>query len=184
LRAFVAIEIPDEVVLDSLVSFQKELMATGADLKLVEKRNLHFTVKFLGGISETQALDADRRLRSLQLAGSVVSVAGVGAFPTVHRPNVVWVGVGQDDESKVHSIAEGVIKALEGIGESDNRPFQAHLTLARVRSAVNRGELAALIGASSEKAFGSIKLTTFRLKSSQLTPRGPIYRDVGVYNLL
>jgi 2'-5' RNA ligase len=180
----VAIEIPDKGVLDSLVSFQRELAATGADLKLVEKQNLHFTVKFLGDISETQASDADARLRSLQLGGAVVSVVGVGAFPTVHRPNVVWVGVGRDDESKVRFIAEGVIKALEGIGESDNRPLQAHLTLARVRSGVNRGELAALIRVSSEKAFGSIKLTTFRLKSSQLTPSGPIYRDVGVYNLL
>ncbi len=183
MRAFVALEIPDEKVLDSLVSFQVELAATGADLKLVERQNLHFTVKFLGDISEVQAREADRRLSSLRLEGATVSVAGVGAFPAVQRPNVVWVGVGRDDEGKVRRIAEEVIKALQGIGESDSRPFQAHVTLARVRSSSNRGELAALVRARSETTFGVARLATFRLKSSQLTPSGPVYSDVGVYTL-
>ena len=183
MRAFVALEVSDEKVLDSIVSFQRELAATGANLKLVERQNLHFTLKFLGEIPESMAEEADRRLRGLRLTGGTVSVTGVGAFPNAFRPNVVWVGVPRDDEAKVRPIAEGVIKALEGIGERERRPFEVHLTLARVRSGRNTGTLTSLIKANSERAFGVLRLTTVALKSSQLTPSGPVYSDLGVYNL-
>jgi 2'-5' RNA ligase len=184
LRTFVALEIADDAVLGSLVSFQGELAATGADLKLVERENLHFTLKFLGEISEAQAKEADRRLRALILAGGPASVSGAGAFPSLHRPNVVWVGVSQEDEPKVRTIGEAVVKALEGIGERETRPFQAHLTVARVRSGRNIEQLSTAIRSSSQRSFGTFKLGSFRLKSSQLRPSGPVYSDLGVYDLV
>jgi 2'-5' RNA ligase len=183
LRAFVALEIPETRVLDSLVSFQRELEATGADLKPVERQNLHFTLKFLGEVSESQAAEADRRLKVLRLTGGTVSMSGAGAFPSVSHPNVVWIGVDRTDASKLTPIADAVTRALEGIGQQDRRPFGAHVTLARVRSGRNRGALSSLVGASRERQFGSVRLSDFRLKSSQLTSSGPVYRDLGVYTL-
>ncbi len=184
MRAFVALEISDDGVLDSLLSFQRELGSAGANLKPVERQNLHFTLKFLGDIPDSQAQEADSRLKGLSLKGGTVTVAGVGAFPTARQPNVIWAGVSREDEAKVLSVAGPVVKALEGIGESDTRPFQAHVTIARVRPGGNRGGLGGLIAENAERTFGTYKLTTFRLKSSTLTPRGPIYADVGVYSLL
>lgn len=183
MRAFVALDIADGGVLDSLATLQGELSATGADLKLVERENLHFTLKFLGEISDSQAKDADKRLGALRLPGGTVSVSGTGAFPSPQRPNVVWVGVSREDEERVKAIGEAVIKALEGIGERETRPFQAHLTLARVRSGRNRERLAAAVTASSQREFGTFKLGTFNLKSSQLRQSGPVYTDLGVYSL-
>jgi 2'-5' RNA ligase len=183
LRAFVALDISDAKILDSLVSFQSELAATRADLKLVERENLHFTLRFLGEIPEDVVREADSRLGQLHLSGGSVSVAGVGAFPNPRRPRVIWVGVPSQDETKVLPIARAVAGALEGIGESDSRPFQAHLTLARVRSFRNIDPLANLLRENSSRSFGTYELGSVRLKSSQLTPSGPIYRDVGVYNL-
>ena len=183
MRAFVALEIPDNRVLDSLVSFQRDLAGTGADVKLVERENLHFTLKFLGEISELQAAEADRRLKSLSLSGGEVAVAGVGAFPNHRRPRVVWAGVRPKDEGTVAPIASSVVGALEGIGESDPRPFAAHVTLARVRSERNAGGLVALLESSSGKSFGGFRLASVRLKSSRLTPQGPVYSDLGVYQL-
>jgi len=183
LRAFVALDIPDETVIGSLVSLQGDLASTGADLKLVERQNLHFTLKFLGEISDSQAAEVDRRLRLLRLDGGPVAVEGVGAFPNEGRPNVVWVGVSESDVAKVRTIGESVIRAVEGIGERETRPFQAHLTLARVRSGRNREQLASIIRRDSGRRFGVFKASTFRLKSSQLRPGGPVYTDVGVYNL-
>jgi RNA 2',3'-cyclic 3'-phosphodiesterase len=184
LRAFVALEIADDAVLGSLVSYQRELAATGADLKLVERENLHFTLKFLGEVSEDQAREADRRLRALRLAGGPATVSGAGAFPSLHRPSVVWVGVSQADEQRVRAVGEAVIKALEGIGERETRPFQAHLTLARVRSVRNMDRLSSAIGAASQRGFGAFSLGSFKLKSSQLRPSGPVYSDLGVYELV
>ena len=183
MRAFVSLHISDDGVLGSLVTFQRELAATGADLKVVEKENLHFTLKFLGEISDSQAREADGRLRGLKLPGGSVTVSGAGAFPSPQRPNVIWAGVSREDEDRVRAIGEAVIKALEGIGEKETRPFQAHLTLARVRSGKNREQLASAIRASSQRQFGAFALGTFNLKSSLLRPTGPVYTDIGVYRL-
>jgi 2'-5' RNA ligase len=182
MRAFVAIEVPGDV-LDSLVAFQRELSASGADIKLVEKENLHFTVKFLGEITDAQAAEADSRLNRLSLRSARVEVRGIGAFPGPSSPRVVWAGVQKEQERLVLPTAKAVIDSLEGIGERDERPFQLHLTLARVRSGRNIRGLQDVISQNADRSFGMADLTSLKLKSSQLTPRGPVYRDVGVYQL-
>ncbi len=110
LRAFVAVDIPSRQVLDELVAFQGEIAKSGADVKLVESENLHFTVRFMGEITDEQARNADQRLRSLRLTGLEVTVAGVGAFPSESRPNVVWAGVAADDAASVTSVATTAIR--------------------------------------------------------------------------
>ena len=104
LRAFVALEISDPA-LDSLVGFEEELRATGADIKLVERQNLHFTVKFLAEISESQAAEVGSRLGNLRLKGVEVEVRGAGAFPNPSKARVVWAGVSRDHESLVAALS-------------------------------------------------------------------------------
>jgi len=182
LRAFVAIDVPSGV-LDSLVAFQKELSATGGDLKLVERENLHFTVKFLGEIDDSQATEVLSRLGRLKLRKGVVDLRGAGAFPSPRRPRVIWAGVARENEEDIGPIAGEVIRALEGIGERDDRPFQAHITLGRVRSPHNSRELGEFLAKHSERPFGVAELSELKLKSSRLTPSGPVYDDVGVFRL-
>jgi len=182
MRAFVALEVPDGVV-DSLVQAQKELAATRADIKLVERDNLHLNLKFLGELREAEVSEAKSRLSRISLRGADVTVRGVGAFPTSNRPRVVWAGISPEDEPLVIPIARGVISALEGIGERDDRPFRPHITLARVRSGRNVHELTEILGRMAGMEFGKVSLREIKLKSSTLTPSGPIYRDEGVYLL-
>lgn len=182
MRAFVALEVQLSV-LDSLAGFQQELSATGADMKLVDRGNLHFTVKFLGEISETQAAEAKDRLGGLSLTGADVEVKGAGAFPSPSRPRVLWAGVAGDHSAILADIANAVIASLRGLGEADVRPFQPHITLARVRSTRNLSQLANLVRENSKRSFGLTKLTELKLKSSLLTQSGPVYSDVGVYPL-
>jgi 2'-5' RNA ligase len=183
MRAFVAIEIPNPQVMERLVALEKELEDTRADLKIVERENLHYTVKFLGEITDAQREEVDRRLRALKLAKASITAKGVGAFPSPSRPRVVWVGVAEGDSQKMDAIASPVIRALVGIGEQDDRPFQAHLTVARVRSGTNKQNLGRLLSEGRDRVFGPVEITEFKLKSSVLTPTGPIYSDVGVYSL-
>jgi RNA 2',3'-cyclic 3'-phosphodiesterase len=183
LRAFVALEIQDNVV-DTLVGFQKELAATGADIKLVERENLHLNLKFLGEISEAQEGEVVSRLRGLSLKGAQVTIRGAGAFPGPSRPRVVWAGLAPNDEGLVATIAQQVIGVLDGIGERDDRPFRAHITLGRIRSPRNTRELAEFLRVNSEREFGFTILSEVKFKSSLLTPSGPIYKDLGVYHLI
>ena len=181
-RAFVALEILGNVA-DSLVQSEKELEVTGADIKLVERENLHLNLKFLGEISEAQASEARFRLARLSLNGADVRVRGLGAFPAPSRPRVVWAGVAPEDESLVLAIAKEVMKALDGIGERDNRPFAPHITLGRVRSGRNVRELVEVLRLNAGREFGAAELREIKLKSSTLTQGGPVYRDEGVYPL-
>lgn len=166
-----------------MVSVQEELKKTQTDLKIVSRENLHFTVKFLGEISEWQTREADKRLKSLELNRAAVTLEGVGAFPSLGHPNVIWAGVAQGDSGKIVPIAERVIAELRGIGEEDSRPYQPHITLARVGSTAKRGALVSFLQLNATRKFGEAELTHLKLKSSELTPRGPVYSDVGVYPL-
>lgn len=165
-----------------MVAMQRQLSETGADLKLVEPKNLHFTVRFLGEISEGDASEAASRLRRLSLSAPVVELKSLGAFPTAGNPRVVWVGVASGHEGVVAPIALAVRSALDGIGEKEDRPFAAHITLARNRSGM-LGSLRSLLKSEAGRSFGTVRLSTLKLKSSTLTPHGPVYTDVGVYPL-
>src|SRR5712692_1367914 len=183
LRAFVALEISNPA-LDSLVGFEEELRATGADIKLVERQNLHFTVKFLSEISESQAVEVGSRLGNLRLKGVEVEVRGAGAFPNPSRARVVWAGVSRDHEALVAPVAQQVIDSLEGLGERDERPFRTHVTLGRVRSVRNFRQLEQFLRDNSDRPFGVVRLSHLKLKASVLSPGGPIYSDLGDYPLV
>ena len=182
LRAFVALEVPGRVI-DALVDFQRSISATGADVKLVERENLHFTVKFLGEISESATKEAKSRLAGIKADAAEVQVQGTGAFPQLSNPRVIWVGVLQADEGKVSQIASEVSKALEGVAPDDDKQFRAHITVARVRSPRNARELGELLRETSGRSFGDAKLSLLKLKSSVLTPSGPVYEDIGMFPL-
>ncbi len=184
MRAFVALEIPVESVIREIISLQDELKRTEADLKIVGRENLHFTVKFLGEISDWQVREVDKILKSLDLEGAAaVAIEGVGVFPGLGNPKVIWIGVAEGDRGKIVPLAERVIAELRRVGEEDNRPFEPHITIARVRSPDNKQSLASFVRRNSTHQFGSVDLTHLKFKSSVLTPRGPVYADVGDYPL-
>jgi len=182
LRAFLAFEVSDEVK-GNLTKVEEEVRETRADVKVVEKENLHFTIKFLGEIPESAVSEIDRRVRAVPLHRMEVSVRGLGAFPDSRRPRVVWAGVARGDLPGFAEAGRRVIEATEGVGESDERDYHPHITLARVRSPRNQEALTALIRECSGREFGRTPITSLKLKSSTLTPRGPTYRDVSVYEL-
>jgi len=183
LRAFVAIEVPSRDVIDRIVTFQKEIIREDASLKLVARENMHFTVKFLGDITDSQAAEASRRIAGLKLQRMDVTVAGVGAFPSASRPSVIWVGTHPADEPELGGLARSVIGALDGIGETDERPFKAHVTIARARNSSSGGKLASLLRDRASFEFGKVSLDSVKLKQSVLTPAGPVYSDLEVFPL-
>lgn len=182
MRAFLAFDVSPEVR-DSLVVAEEELRATRADVKIVERENLHFTVKFLGEVPETAVREVDARLRGVSLSRMDVGVRGLGAFPDARRPRVVWAGVATEDLAPIRRAGELVIGALEGIGQSEERAFHPHITLARVRSPRNNDALLAVLRTQAGKDFGRTPITALKLKASTLTPKGPTYRDVMEYAL-
>lgn len=180
-RAFLAFDVSEEVV-RSLAEAGEELRKTGADVGVVTKENLHFTVKFLGEIPETVVSEVDSRVGKLDLHAFEAEVKGIGVFPDPSRPRIVWAGVAAGAEEMIRSV-RSVTGALAGLGKEEERDFQPHLTIGRVRSPRNSDELASFVARNSEREFGKTRIVRLKLKSSLLTPRGPVYTDVREYSL-
>ena len=170
-------------MVENLVSVEEDLKKTRADLKMVGRDNLHFTVKFLGEVHDDTVKEVDRRLEGLALSSFDVQVRGVGAFPDPRRPRVVWAGLSRESEGAMNERAALFIGALEGVGKPEDHGFHPHITLARVRSPLNGGALASFIQLNAARDLGETRITSLKLKSSVLSPSGPAYTDLREYGL-
>jgi 2'-5' RNA ligase len=180
MRAFLAFDISNDVI-GRLTNLQQDLKSTKADVGLVSKDNLHFTVKFLGEVPDETVQEVDRRIRGLDLSAFDVSMNGIGVFPDIRSPKVVWAGVTATDEAIMTKTAQAILVALEGIGKSEDRGFRAHVTIGRVRSARNLEGVVEFVRNNKDHPFGVTRVDKVKLKSSVLTPNGPIYRDIREY---
>jgi len=111
-----------------------------------------------------------------------VEFVGLGAFPSLRRPRVVWVGI-SDGVEELAKIFGQLEPELFGMGfRPESRGFSPHVTLARalarVRSGRNRQRLVDEVTAHADEAYGGFEVQHIRLKKSVLTPRGPIYSTV------
>jgi 2'-5' RNA ligase len=187
LRAFIAIEL-DGAALGALGAVQQRLKkAPGAQhVNWVAPESMHLTLKFIGDLDSgrvAQVLEAMRHA----CAGAApfeLTLEGLGAFPSLNRPNVVWAGVG----GRVAS-AGGIARRLEdecaGLGiERESRPFSPHLTLGRVRREASSDEQA-LVGESVRRLaagvgeIGRFGVRAIHLMRSDLKPAGPVYSSLG-----
>ncbi len=104
-----------------------------------------------------------------------MELEGVGVFPNLGRPRVVWVGVTAGAE-ELKGIFNRLEPALVEMGfRPERRGFSPHITIARVRSGRNRGQLVDEVLRSRGDGFGGFEVNHIRLKKSVLTPRGPVY---------
>jgi len=175
MRCFIAVDVEEPKLLDAIAEAQRRLQSSGADLKLVERENLHITLRFLGEIPPSLAEAVGELIREMSFKPFRVCFRGVGAFPNIHRPRVIWIGV-SDGAEELKGLYAQVERGLLGLGlRGEDRPFTPHLTIARVRSGRNRDRLAMTLESLIDAEFGSLTVSHVRLKRSTLTPRGPIY---------
>lgn len=175
IRSFIAFDMNSESVLRRIAEVQNVLIKTGADVKLVEPKNIHMTLRFLGNITPGTVEKIFEEMKKVQFVSFDVRLDGVGAFPNPRFPRVVWVGITQGAD-QLRSIFEQLEPKLLRLGFApDPKGFNPHLTIARVRSGRNRAELAMCLSENENCEFGVIKAMCLRLKRSDLTPRGPIY---------
>jgi RNA 2',3'-cyclic 3'-phosphodiesterase len=184
IRTFIAIPLPDKLKqdVDKLIVGFKPL-ADG--ISWVRAANLHFTLRFLGDIESDSVPDLKQSIES-QLAGFgqfKICLSGLGCFPDLNRPRVVWVAAAGDIE-KMKELAGKVESACRqaDFGSAD-KPFAPHLTIGRVK-----------FPSGLEKLIGNLKTAKFETDSftvekiiifkSDLTPRGPIYNALGEISLI
>ena len=178
IRGFLAFDIEDQTILRRLAKAQAMLANTGADLKQVKPQNIHLTVRFLGDIHPPMVDAIHEEMKQISFAPFQIELRGLGAFPKLSYPRVVWAGIRQGVE-ELKDVFEQLEPRLRGLGfKPDNKGFSPHLTIARVRTGRNKIRLAELVRELEDYEFGTVKAECLRLKKSDLTPRGPIYTNL------
>jgi 2'-5' RNA ligase len=182
IRSFVAVDLDDPNLLGGITKAQESLERTGASLKLVHTDIMHLTLRFLGEIPQPTVQRVIEAMSEIRFQPFEVEFTGVGVFPNIRRVSVVWIGIKQGHE-QLSEIFRQLEPKLRQIGlPADSKGFSPHMTVARVRSGLNKEALASCVESMRALEFGKMPVTAVRLKKSTLTPRGPIYTTIHEVN--
>lgn len=173
-RAFIAIELNDDAHAE-LSSLEAKLKKADADVTWVKPENIHLTLKFLGDITDEQVEAVKSSLDEIAKVETPFSfkLKGMGAFPKLEYPRVLWVGIEGADPTPLYKKIEDALSELNFA--RDDRRFTPHLTLGRVRSPKNKAKLIRLIESTNFESKNSVQADAVTFFQSTLTPNGSIY---------
>jgi RNA 2',3'-cyclic 3'-phosphodiesterase len=183
LRTFIAVDIPSQ--LQQTIQQKTELLRKdlGASLvRWVAAENIHLTLKFLGDVSSanidmlTQMLRAEAEL----VHTFDMQVTGLGSFPSLKRPRVLFLGI--QAPAGLEALNRAIESACARLGyESDaegRRGFSPHLTIGRVRQDVppaGQQKLRSVLAATVIDSLGIARVDSVHLYKSELKPNGSVY---------
>jgi len=173
MRTFVAIEISNSNIINSIKKFQTEI---NINAKPVEPKNFHFTLQFLGEVSEEISQKIIQALHKIEFSSFNVNLKGVGAFPKSKFPRIIWVGTDNVGGNMLVQLSKKVEKALEPLGFFSDKPFKPHITVLRIKNKI--GDITNELDRQKTIDFGIQEVSNLKLKKSELTPDGPIYSDL------
>ena len=171
-RLFIAVKIAPSRPLRKIVARLGMLVRF---VKPIDTDNLHLTLKFLGetDLALVPRISDCMETAAVEHESFSMQVVGLGAFPHVRRPSVIWVGL-QGAEPLVE-IAGELDRLLLPLGfAQERRAFHPHVTVARIRSKPPR-ELATLLKTEQSTELGSADITSVELYQSNLRSAGPRY---------
>jgi RNA 2',3'-cyclic 3'-phosphodiesterase len=179
IRAFVSVTLPE--LLTGLVSeVQQKLKAQGLRIAWVAPGNVHLTLKFLGDIesSDIDPIAAVMTACAQRIAPLTVTARGLGVFPDLRRPRVVWLGI-TGDMPQLFIFQQDLDAGLTALGKGrfkpEDRPFKGHLTLGRIKARLDSGILAKALRETSRVESSAFTVNAIHLIQSRLTSSGSIY---------
>jgi 2'-5' RNA ligase len=177
MRSFIAVDVESR---DAIGRLQNEISSAAGwrprDVKPVEQQNFHFTLIFLGEITDVGAGKIKSKMQELKFEPFTLTYQKVGAFPRPDAAKVIWIGVDPAGGQKLVTLANDVISKMAELGFHADKPFSPHMTIFRVKSGpVSMGSISAKY---EGRTFGSDLIEKVHLKKSDLTPSGPIYSNI------
>lgn len=184
LRSFIAIELSHEAT-TALAELQKELKiaAPPGSVRWTAPDSIHLTLHFLGDVEVAQVDAIAGLLQSCAAAYPPFSLrlAGLGCFPNMRRPRIVWVGV-TGETAPLISLQRDLGEKLQVIGYTpEDRPYAPHLTIGRVKKELPGRQLAELGQALAQIEVGQLAqldASGISLMKSDLQPAGAVYSQL------
>ena len=184
MRLFVAVNLPRKER-DRIHKASRSLRDQALPVRWVGADKYHITLKFLGEVRTERVPGIEAILARVATLGPpfVAGLSGFGAFPTVRRPNVLWLGV--EPMPALRCLKQDVEWGLADAGfERETRAFHPHLTLGRVEPDNGAGVFRGLDKTLAELPYaGSVAVESVELMRSQNSPDGARYTVLESYPL-
>jgi 2'-5' RNA ligase len=153
------------------------MRAAAAGASWVPAEKLHLTLKFLGEQPDRAGAALRDALAPVlaRAAAMDMGIGGLGAFPNLRAPRVVWLGVAPDPRLElVHHDIEVVCADLGY--EPEGRAFRPHITLGRVREPLAAPAARALADAARGVKYASrARAASVEIMESRLASAGAEY---------
>lgn len=182
IRAFLAIDLKEEFK-PQIKEIIEDFKTLNTDIKFVEVENLHFTLKFFGDVDENK-INQISEIVSNTLEGFDpfnLKIQGCGAFPNLNHIKVIWLGT--EENTILNSLHNDLDEEFSKIGFKKDFRFSNHLTIGRMKSAKNKNQVKEKLNDYKTVEIGEMSIGRISLKKSTLTPNGPIYEDVKVFDI-
>lgn len=173
MRLFIAIDFNE--LKNYFTELQKQL-PNNTRLSLV--KSFHLTLKFLGEVQPNKIDEIIGILKTIKFEPFSAYLNSIGIFPTENYIRVVWVGL--NPEERILELQKQIDESLKKLFKKEKN-FKAHITLCRVKYPEDKKtfvEQVKKIKVENKK----IEIKDFRLVKSTLSPKGPIYEDLEVFN--
>lgn len=149
----------------------------GLPVRWVRPASVHLTLKFLGdvGVNGVPAIHQALRQAAEGLPPFSIAARGLGCFPNVTRPRVLWMGL-DDARSELLQLHRRIEPTLAALGiPLAERSFRPHLTLARARGTRVGRELDAFLNEYGHCTFGHLAVSQVHLMRSDLHAKGAVH---------
>jgi 2'-5' RNA ligase len=177
IRSFLAFELPVDIK-KTVKRVTGEIRDSGLDARWVKAENIHLTIVFLGNVKTEEIDSIGEKVRNVcpEYGSFDIALKGVGCFPNMRRPRVLWLGLDGDIERMSH-FRDDLQRALKAFGiKEEKRPFKPHLTLGRFRSTRKMGsKLEELLSKYAALESPVESLNELYLFKSDLKPGGAVY---------
>jgi len=151
----------------------EEVAEIEGNFSIVSPDNLHFTLMFLGHADPSAII---KKLAEISFKAFNISLKGLGSFDK----RIIWAGT---VSKELDSLANLIRKQLNSF-KADDKPFQSHVTLARIKSLQNIEDLNIVIKKYEHFKFGEMKVDRFILYNSDLSSGKPVYVRIKEFKLV
>ena len=182
MRSFIAIAVP-QPLLDIVRLVQQDFRKSGFSFRWVKPEQTHLTLKFMADLSEADqpaVLEALTETCTLFHPFSL-SFQGIGVFPNVRNPRVLWIGMGGDTTSLIQlqqRLERSIFEKTDHRIAAEDRPFKPHLTVARFKERIVSDHLVTALRRHTGLTSDPFTVSELHWIESRLTPSGPIYRTL------